>query len=96
MRVGYPVADALEERVLDPEDVPVWVSDMEGDSSMLGEADSDERMVNDDENDGSGVEVVEPVMVIEELGDPMGEDEGVNEGEDVMDDDQEAVEVNDD
>lgn len=69
---------------------------MEGDSSMLGEADSDERMVNDDENDGSGVEVVEPVMVVEELGDPIGEDEGVNEAEAVMDEDQEAVEVNDD
>ena len=66
---------------------------MDGDSSMLGDADSDERMVNDDEKEGSGEELLEAVMVVEEVGDPIGEKEGVNDGTAVMDEDQEGVEL---
>jgi len=67
---------------------------MEGDSSMLGDADSDERMVNDDEKEGSGEEVLDAVMVVDEVGDPIGEKEGVNDGAAVMDEDQDGVELN--
>ena len=84
------VADIVEEWVVDTEEVPVRVSDMEGDSSMLGEEDSDERMVNELVNDGCADTVSEAVMVVEELGEPTMEVEGLNVGPAVTDEDQEG------
>jgi hypothetical protein len=57
---------------------------------------SDERMVNDDENDGSGDAVFESVIVVEDVADPIGDAEGVRDAADVMDEDQEGVELKED
>lgn len=70
--------------VLEGEEVSVRVSDMEGDSSILGEEDCDARMVNDDEKDGSGEDVSDEVMedagVIEGVDEPMPLEEDDHDG----------------
>ena len=57
---------------------------------------SDERMVNDDEKEGSADGVFDAVMLTEEVPDPTGETEGVKEAAPVMEEDQDGVELKED
>lgn len=57
---------------------------MDGVSSTLGVMDSDERMVNEFEKDGSGEYVEDAVMVWEELNDMEGDWVHVDELEEVI------------
>ena len=66
---------------------------MEGDSSMLGEEDSDERMVNELVIDGCGDAVSDGDMVIDDVLDPIREVEGLKDGAALMEEDQEGPAV---
>jgi hypothetical protein len=69
---------------------------MEEDGVTVSVDVSDERMVNDDENEGSGDAVFESVIVAEGVDEPIGEDDGVKEDAAVMEEDQDGVELNED